>query len=65
MAFLSTKGYLEEGGGNPFQNGEMGVKEANRIRTACLNFARDRFDLIRYLMDSFRGIFDLHLLSQI
>ena len=48
MKFLSKKGYLEEGDGNPFQNGTMGAKEATRIRTACLNFTRDRFDLIRY-----------------
>ena len=48
MEILTKKGYLEEGDGNPFQNGAMGVKEANRIRTACLDFTRDRFDLIRY-----------------
>ncbi|RVX12478.1 hypothetical protein CK203_011499 [Vitis vinifera] len=28
---LTKKGYLEEGDGNPFQNGAMGVKEANEF----------------------------------
>ncbi|KAK4400087.1 hypothetical protein Sango_1114800 [Sesamum angolense] len=28
-------------------NGELGNKEANLIRTACLNFARDNYQLIR------------------
>ncbi|KAK9277769.1 hypothetical protein L1049_007316 [Liquidambar formosana] len=45
MERLLKKGYFEA---DPFQSGEMGAKDSNRIRTACLNFARDRFDLIRY-----------------
>ncbi|XP_004244772.1 zinc finger protein VAR3, chloroplastic isoform X2 [Solanum lycopersicum] len=35
-----------DGFGNPFGNAQW---DANLIRTACLNFARHRFDLIRYL----------------
>ncbi|KAM7487775.1 hypothetical protein LguiB_025259 [Lonicera macranthoides] len=46
MELLLERGYFE-GIGIPFRNGEMGGKESNQIRTACLNFARDRFDLIR------------------
>ncbi|XVF85431.1 hypothetical protein PTKIN_Ptkin17bG0117600 [Pterospermum kingtungense] len=47
MECLLKKGYFD-GDGNPFENGELGSKEANTIRTACLNFARDRFSLLRY-----------------
>ncbi|KAK3035607.1 hypothetical protein RJ639_033199 [Escallonia herrerae] len=50
MEQLLKAGYFEEtgnGNGNPFQNGEIGSKDMNHIRTACLNFARDRFDLMR------------------
>ena len=46
MECLLRRGYFESNG-NPFRNGEMGPKGSNYIRTACLNFARDRFDLIR------------------
>lgn len=45
MECLLKRGYL--GGENPFRNGEVGSKESNRIRTACLNFARDRSSLLR------------------
>ncbi|KAL3360757.1 hypothetical protein AABB24_013949 [Solanum stoloniferum] len=45
MDKLLKIGYFE-GFGNPFGNAQW---DANLIRTACLNFARDRFDLIRYL----------------
>ncbi|XP_055820054.1 uncharacterized protein LOC129888991 isoform X1 [Solanum dulcamara] len=45
MEKLLKSGYFE-GVGNPFENAEM---DTNQIRTACLNFARDRIDLIRYL----------------
>uniref|UniRef100_A0A7N0TL24 RanBP2-type domain-containing protein n=2 Tax=Kalanchoe fedtschenkoi TaxID=63787 RepID=A0A7N0TL24_KALFE len=38
---LSEQGYIE-----PDTPGD--VKNSNKIRTACLNFARDRFDFIRY-----------------
>ncbi|MCE3051662.1 hypothetical protein HAX54_050468 [Datura stramonium] len=48
MEKLFRSGYFE-GIGNPFGNAEMDPKDANQVRTACLNFARDRFDLIRYL----------------
>ncbi|CAL5400036.1 unnamed protein product [Camellia sinensis] len=47
MEQLCKNGYFE-GIGNPYLKGELDVKDANRIRTACLNFARDRFDLMRY-----------------
>ncbi|XP_052186375.1 zinc finger protein VAR3, chloroplastic-like [Diospyros lotus] len=47
MEQLLKNGFFE-GVGNPFQKRELDAKHANRIRTACLNFARDRFDLMRY-----------------
>ncbi|KAK3043104.1 hypothetical protein RJ639_001219 [Escallonia herrerae] len=50
MEQLLKAGYFEEtanGNGNPFRNGEIGSKDMNQIRTACLNFARDRSDLMR------------------
>ncbi|KAE8699024.1 putative diphosphoinositol polyphosphate phosphohydrolase [Hibiscus syriacus] len=47
MECLLRGGYFDADG-NPFENIELGSKEANSIRTACLNFARDRFSLIRY-----------------
>ncbi|CAK7326800.1 unnamed protein product [Dovyalis caffra] len=47
MELLLKKGYFEPGG-NPFKNEELGSKDVNCIRTACLNFARDRFGLIRF-----------------
>ncbi|XP_059649698.1 zinc finger protein VAR3, chloroplastic-like [Cornus florida] len=47
MERLLKDGYFDETG-NPFRNGEMASKDSNQIRTACLNFARDKFDLIRY-----------------
>lgn len=50
MEILLKKGYFVGGAQNRFHftRGEMGSKESNRIRTGSLNFARDRFDLIRY-----------------
>ncbi|KZV32457.1 hypothetical protein F511_15715 [Dorcoceras hygrometricum] len=49
MKELLKRGYFDAIG-NPFaRNGELGSKEANLIRTACLNFARDHRQLIRYL----------------
>lgn len=50
MECLIKRGYFD-GGGNPFNNKseELSSKEANCIRTACLNFGRDRYSLIRYL----------------
>lgn len=48
MERLLKNGYFDEIG-NPFANkGVSGNKEANLIRTACLNFARDNYQLIRY-----------------
>lgn len=46
MECLLKRGYFD-GDENPFRNGEVGPKESNRIRTACLNFARDRSSLLR------------------
>ncbi|XP_073131078.1 uncharacterized protein [Henckelia pumila] len=49
MHALLKKGYFDAIE-NPFsRNGELGSKEANSIRSACLNFARDQHQLIRYL----------------
>ncbi|KAK1552479.1 hypothetical protein Q3G72_017763 [Acer saccharum] len=49
MECLMKRGYFDADG-NPFDNkgDELGSKEANYIRTACLNFARDRYSLMRY-----------------
>ncbi|KAA8529007.1 hypothetical protein F0562_033505 [Nyssa sinensis] len=47
MEQVLKNGYFE-GIGNPFGTCEVGLKDSNQIRTACLNFARDRIDLIRY-----------------
>ncbi|PKI54911.1 hypothetical protein CRG98_024693 [Punica granatum] len=43
MDALSREGYFD-GDGDPFHvnGGALGPKESNSIRTACLNFARDR-----------------------
>lgn len=48
MECLIKRGYFNADG-NPFnkQNEELGSKEANCIRTACLNFGRDCYSLIR------------------
>lgn len=46
MECLSKKGYFE-GDRVPFLNAELGAKDFNHIRTACLDFARDRSNLIR------------------
>ncbi|KAF3432121.1 hypothetical protein FNV43_RR26860 [Rhamnella rubrinervis] len=48
MECLLKRGYFE-GVGNPFRSAQLGVKESNHIRTACLNFARDQYNLIRFL----------------
>ncbi|XP_062110191.1 uncharacterized protein LOC133822011 [Humulus lupulus] len=48
MECLLKRGYFE-GDGNPFRNGQVGHRESKFIRTACLNFARDHFNLIRFL----------------
>ena len=46
MELLLKRGYFE-GDENPFRNGQVGPKESNRVRTACLNFSRDRASLLR------------------
>lgn len=49
MKKLLRNGYFDEIG-NPFSNdGVLSNKEANCIRTTCLNFARDQYQLIRCL----------------
>ncbi|XP_072992314.1 uncharacterized protein [Typha latifolia] len=47
MDFLLKKGYLDRSASRNDPWG--GSKDSNLIRSACLNFGRDRFDLIRYL----------------
>ncbi|CAM8881463.1 unnamed protein product [Rhodiola kirilowii] len=42
---LAEEGYIEH---NPLGDGDLDAKYSNKIRTACLNFARHRFDFIRY-----------------
>ncbi|KAI3946481.1 hypothetical protein MKX01_017697 [Papaver californicum] len=49
MDHLLKKGYFYERDEYPFGQNEMSSKDSNLIRTACLNFGRDRFDVIRYL----------------
>ncbi|XP_043705797.1 uncharacterized protein LOC122655617 isoform X2 [Telopea speciosissima] len=48
MERLLKTGYFRDKE-DPFERGEMGIENSNKIRTACLNFARDRLDLIKYL----------------
>ncbi|KAL9255388.1 Zinc finger protein VAR3, chloroplastic-like protein, partial [Drosera capensis] len=48
MEMLTKKGYFS-GNRDPFGNAERGGKDFNVSRTACLNFGRDRIELIRYL----------------
>ncbi|KAF9587046.1 hypothetical protein IFM89_039732 [Coptis chinensis] len=48
MESVFKKGYFQNGA-NPFGKQELTAKDTNFIRTALLNFARDRFDIIRYL----------------
>ncbi|XP_059447374.1 uncharacterized protein LOC132178831 [Corylus avellana] len=58
MECLLKRGYIE-GDGYPFRNSELGAKGSNHIRTACLNFARDRYDLIRFLSRK-----DIHVIAR-
>ncbi|KAL3501963.1 hypothetical protein ACH5RR_036412 [Cinchona calisaya] len=48
MEKLVKGGYFDQIG-HPFGSNEMASKDFNQIRTACLNFARDRFDITRFL----------------
>ncbi|KAL7604780.1 zinc finger protein VAR3, chloroplastic [Lactuca sativa] len=58
MQKLMKNGYFDVVG-NPFRSGELiHGKGCNQIRTACLNFARDRPDLMSYLT---RG--DIHAVA--
>lgn len=56
MEKLLKNGYFDEIG-NPFASrGEVGNKGANLIRTACLNYARDHYQLIRFCIDCSRSL---------
>lgn len=46
MEAMSKQGYFD-GDGNPFANEVFGPKESNSIRTASLNYARDRYHIMR------------------
>ncbi|XP_061354772.1 uncharacterized protein LOC133299329 [Gastrolobium bilobum] len=56
MKCLFNRGYFDFAEGNPFLNGHLGAKESNVIRTACLNFGRDQFDLLRFLSQKDIGV---------
>ncbi|CAL0318575.1 unnamed protein product [Lupinus luteus] len=56
MKWLLKKGYFDGAERNPFENGDLGAKECNVLRTACLNFGRDRFDLLRFLSPKDIGV---------
>lgn len=45
MEILLRERYFE-GVGDPFQNEVLGPKDSNFIRTACLNFARERSQIM-------------------
>ncbi|KAK2399591.1 zinc finger protein VAR3, chloroplastic [Trifolium repens] len=48
MECLLKKGHFHAEG-NPFFNPNLGSKESNLIRTACLNFGRDNSHFLRFL----------------
>nr|KYP35835.1 hypothetical protein KK1_043105 [Cajanus cajan] len=49
MKCLLDKGHFNHQEGNPFRNAGFGAKDCNVVRTACLNFGRDHFHLLRFL----------------
>ncbi|KAI4367340.1 hypothetical protein MLD38_023088 [Melastoma candidum] len=49
LQVLSKEGYFGEDTDFLFHKKELGFKEYNVIRSACLNFSRDRHGIIRYL----------------
>ncbi|KAK8930479.1 hypothetical protein KSP39_PZI016874 [Platanthera zijinensis] len=49
MDHLLKKGYLEHGAFQSSSSPYSSSKDSNQIRTACLNFARENSQLIRYL----------------
>ncbi|EPS62654.1 hypothetical protein M569_12135 [Genlisea aurea] len=49
MEKLTQKGYFDQIGRNPFPENGGRNKEANSIRTACLNFARHHYQFISHL----------------
>lgn len=46
MELLLRRGYFE-GEANPFRNAQLGLRESKCIRTTCLNFARDQYNIVR------------------
>ncbi|URD80740.1 Zn-finger in Ran binding protein [Musa troglodytarum] len=63
MEHLLRKGYLDHSAlrvDDASSSSSLSAsKDSNLIRTACLNFARDRFDIIRYLSRR-----DIHIIGQ-
>ncbi|TKY69247.1 Zinc finger protein VAR3 [Spatholobus suberectus] len=49
MKCLLRKGHFHHAEGNPFRNADLDPKDCNAIRTACLNFGRDHFHILRFL----------------
>ncbi|WVZ11260.1 hypothetical protein V8G54_015790 [Vigna mungo] len=47
IKWLLHKGYFLHDEGNVFRNTALGAKDCNAIRTACLNFGRDHFHILR------------------
>ncbi|XP_038697196.1 uncharacterized protein LOC119994838 isoform X2 [Tripterygium wilfordii] len=58
MECLLKRGYFY-GEGNPFHRSDLGEKDFNIIRTACLNFGRDRPRLIKCLSRK-----DIHIVAE-
>lgn len=56
MKCLIKRGHFDGAEGYPFGNNDLGAKESNVIRTACLNFGRDQFDLLRFLSPKDIGV---------
>ncbi|WCJ33610.1 zinc finger (Ran-binding) family protein [Euphorbia peplus] len=57
MELLFKRGYFQDGQ-TPYRNGELGTKESNWVRTACLNFARDNSGFIRFFSRK-----DIHMIT--
>ncbi|KAG2377038.1 uncharacterized protein HKW66_Vig0176120 [Vigna angularis] len=49
IKWLLHKGHFLHDEGNVFRNTALGAKDCNAIRTACLNFGRDHFHILRFL----------------
>ncbi|CAJ1932644.1 unnamed protein product [Sphenostylis stenocarpa] len=46
---LLRKGHFLHEEGNVFHKSDLGAKDCNFVRTACLNFGRDHFHILRFL----------------